>query len=88
MTPDLAVEILSCSNSRGDARKLDEYFRAGVRLVWIVDLRRREVRVHRSSTDVQLLTAGDVLDGDDVLPGFQLALAQWFEQAERTGPLD
>lgn len=87
IAPDLAVEILSRSNTKREMeRKLAEYFAAGVRLAWIVDPRRREVRVHTSPADPVVLTAADVLDGGDVLPGFQLPLAEWFAQAERDGP--
>jgi Uma2 family endonuclease len=88
VAPDLAVEILSRSNTKREMeRKLGEYFAAGVRLAWIVDPRRREVRVHTSPADPLVLTAADVLDGGDVLPGFRLPLAEWFEQAEREGPV-
>ncbi len=87
VAPDLAVEILSRSNTKREMeRKLGEYFAAGVRLAWVVDPRRREVRVFTSPTDPVVLTAADVLDGGDVLPGFRLPLAEWFEQAERDGP--
>jgi Uma2 family endonuclease len=89
VAPDLAVEILSKSNTRREmARKLDEYFRAGVRLVWYVDPKAREVRVHESPAAPVVLTAADVLEGGSVLPGFRLPLAEWFAQAERTGPAD
>lgn len=87
IVPELAVEILSQSNTKREiARKLGEYFAAGVRLAWIVDPKRREVRVHSSGTDFVTLTAADVLDGGDVLPGFRLPLAEFFDQAERKGP--
>jgi len=87
LAPDLAVEILSPSNTRNEmARKLDEYFRAGVRLVWYVDPKAREVRVYESPEAPAVLTAGHVLDGGAVLPGFRLPLADFFAQAERTGP--
>src|SRR5437588_457742 len=36
--PDLAVEVLSKSNTKAEiARKLREYFASGTRLAWIVD---------------------------------------------------
>ena len=36
LAPDLAVEVISKGNTKAEmARKLGEYFRAGVRLVWI-----------------------------------------------------
>jgi Uma2 family endonuclease len=87
VAPDLAVEIPSRSNTKREMeRKLVEYFAAGVRLAWIVDPKRREVRVHASPADPVVLTAAVVLDGGDVLPGFRLPLAEWFAQAERDGP--
>ena len=40
VAPDLAVEVLSAGNTPGEmARKRQEYFAAGVRLVWLVDPR-------------------------------------------------
>lgn len=87
VAPDLAVQILKKTNTPGEtARKLDEYFRAGVRLVWLVDPRKREVRVYDSPAAAVVLTADDTLDGGEVVPGFRLVLAEWFAQAERRGP--
>ncbi|APW59351.1 Uma2 family endonuclease [Paludisphaera borealis] len=87
VAPDLVVEILNTSNRRREMeRKLDEYFRAGVRLVWYVDPRRHTVRAYTARHDFTTLTIDDELDGGDVLPGFRLALADWFAQAEQTGP--
>ena len=38
LAPDLAVEVLSQSNTEAEmTRKRGEYFAAGVRLVWLVD---------------------------------------------------
>ena len=49
LVPDLAIEVLSTSNTIGEmARKRDKYFRAGVRLVWEIDPRARTVRVYTS----------------------------------------
>ena len=88
VAPDLVVEILSKSNRRKEMeRKLDEYFRAGVRLVWYVDPKARTVRVYTARSDFTTLKAEDDLDGGDVLPGFRLAIAEWFAEAERTGPI-
>ena len=87
VVPDLVVEVLSKSNTRREMeRKLDEYFEAGVRLVWYVDPKARTVRVYTGRRDVRTLTTADELDGGDVLPGFRLAIAEWFAKAEQTGP--
>ena len=83
LVPDLAVEVLSKSNTPKELkRKLEEYFAAGVRLVWIIDSRKKTVRVHTAIDRSTLLREGETLDGGDVLPGFQLPLARIFEPEE------
>lgn len=78
--PDLAVEVLSPSNSMADIdEKVREYLTSGGRLVWVVDPIRRSVTVYRSPDDIQLLKEGDVLDGGGVLPGFALSISRLFE---------
>lgn len=80
VAPDLAVEVLSKSNTKAEiALKLREYFAAGTRLAWIVDPRTKAVRVHTSPTaSTRLDVETGVLDGGDVLPGFRLALSALF----------
>jgi Uma2 family endonuclease len=79
--PDLAVEVISPSNTRQEMdRKLTDYFAGGARLVWYIDPNRREVVVYHSSTDQQVLEESDELDGDNVLPGFRLKLAEFFAE--------
>jgi Uma2 family endonuclease len=85
VVPDLVVEVLSKGNTpREMARKLDEYFRAGVNLVWYVDPRRRTVRVYTARDRSQLLHEDQVLDGGEVLPGFSLSIGEWFAEARRS----
>ncbi|MCA1596708.1 MAG: Uma2 family endonuclease, partial [Chloroflexi bacterium] len=84
LAPDLAVEVLSASNTRAEMeRKLQEYFAAGCRLVWYVEPRLRTVRIYTSPSESRVVTEGDVLDGGDVLPGFALSITEWFSRAER-----
>lgn len=79
--PDLAVEVRSPSDRPGDiAKKLELYRRAGVPLVWWVDPRQRTVEVHRHGQLVAKLHEGDELDGEDVLPGFRLPVAEIFSE--------
>ncbi len=81
LAPELAVEVLSKSNTQAEMRrKLEEYFGAGVRVVWMVDPRKQIVRVHTSVEQSVLLKVGQSLDGGDVLPGFTLALKELFEE--------
>jgi Uma2 family endonuclease len=77
--PDLAVEVLSPSNRWTEVRdKIDQYFAAGARMVWIVDPRSKSVTVHPSADRSLTLGPEQTLDGGDVLPGFRLDVAQLF----------
>jgi Uma2 family endonuclease len=87
LAPDLAVEVLSENNTEAEMRqKLAEYFQAGGKLVWIVDPEARTVRVYTSPRRSVLLTEEDTLDGRKVLPGFSLAIREWFALARRQAP--
>lgn len=77
--PDLCVEVVS-PNDHADyiMDKIDEYFRAGVRLVWVFYPRHQLALVYESLTAIRNLTAADTLDGGVVLPGFKLPLSELF----------
>jgi Uma2 family endonuclease len=80
--PDLAVEVLSPSNTRREMEiKLEEYAKAGVKLVWYVDPERKEVDVYPKGNPKRKKTLGvnDTLDGGDVLPGFAVKVVKLFE---------
>jgi Uma2 family endonuclease len=81
--PDLAVEVVSKGNTRQEmARKLTDYFSAGVRLVWYVYPAACEVQVYEAPDKCVMLTAQDTLDGGTVLPGFRLSLSTLFAQPQ------
>lgn len=78
--PDLAVEVLSPSDRAGTVlSKIGDWIDAGARLVWIVDPVRRLVRVYRADGSEVLLTAEDELDGEDVLPGLVISIAEMID---------
>ena len=77
--PDLAVEVLSPGNTKREmAEKVEAYFAAGARLVWIVNPKLKNVTVYRSLTDIATLTEKDMLEGGEVVPGFQIPVAEIF----------
>lgn len=79
LAPDLAVEVLSKSNSKREMdEKLDDYFASGVRLVWFVDPEKKTVRVYLSRHESRLLGETETLDGGDVLPGLTLPIREIF----------
>jgi Uma2 family endonuclease len=84
LAPDLAVEVLSRSNTPSEMRgKREEYFEAGVALVWMVDPEERRVTVYTSPEDSVAYGTSDVLDGGTVLPGFSLPLGDLFAELDR-----
>lgn len=78
--PDLAVEVLSPSDSLPDImRKVEQYLHAGTRLAWVIDPVKRTVAVCHRGAIPDVLRGEAVLDGEDVLPGFTLPLARLWE---------
>jgi Uma2 family endonuclease len=81
VAPELMVEVLSPEDRAMDVtQKLREYFEIGVRLVWLVDPKARVVSAYRSLPEIRELKEGDRLTGDDVLPGFDVPVAEVFEE--------
>jgi len=79
--PDLAVEVNSPSDTvREVEKKVMEWLEFGSRLVWVVSPKLHTVTVYRSLTDIVVLTEKDTLDGGDVIPGFQIAIADIFSE--------
>ncbi len=56
-----------------------------MRLVWVADPTQRTVTVYSSPTQFVVRTEADVLDGAPVLPGFMLAVGDWFAELDRHG---
>lgn len=84
VVPDLAIEVLSEGNTEPEmARKLDDYFSAGVRLVWFVEPRKKTVEVFTSRDSSTIFDENASLTGGDVLPGFSLPLKRIFEKPKK-----
>ncbi len=81
--PDLAIEVVSPSNSADEiAMKVNEYFLAGVREVWIVYSIVEQVYIYQSSTQIRVLTRGDFLESAAILRGFRFPVARLFIKKE------
>lgn len=73
--PDLAVEVFSPSDRWRDLwEKIHEYFALGVREVWVVEPRRREVHVMKPDDGPRILDDRQTLESPDVLGGFSCAV--------------
>ncbi|MBN2305050.1 MAG: Uma2 family endonuclease [Anaerolineae bacterium] len=74
-SPDLAVEVVSPTDTgRKLSIKISNYLAAGV-TVWVIYPEDREIVVHRPGEAARILTADDMLDGGDVLPGFEVTVS-------------
>jgi Uma2 family endonuclease len=77
--PDLAAEVISPSDRFDDVlTKVQEYLRAGTRLVWVFHPRTKTVMVYRANGEVQLLQGQAELCGEDVLSGFHCRVGELF----------
>ena len=76
--PDLAVEVISPTDRLTRvADKVEDWLEHGTRMVIVVNPRNRTVRVHTSDGMIELAEA-DTLDGGDVVPGWNMAVAGIF----------
>jgi Uma2 family endonuclease len=79
LAPDLAVEVISPNDTVLELEeKIDEYLRAGVRLVWVINPDLRTLTVSRPDHTGTTIRNGDEIDGELVLPGFRCRLADLF----------
>jgi Uma2 family endonuclease len=81
LAPDLAVAVASPDQYRPErARKAQLYLARGTRLVWVVWPNRRQADSWRPGMErpAATLGVGDVLDGEDVVPGFTYPVANLF----------
>ena len=77
--PDLVVEVLSPGDRVSEVEaKVAQWLEAGALLVWVLSPILRTITVYRSLTEIIVLTEKDTLDGGDVVPGFQIAIAEMF----------
>jgi Uma2 family endonuclease len=80
--PDLAIEILSTSSRWPEVEEiLADYFASGARMVWVVEPSDRRIIVRYPDRPPKALARDDVLQGEDVVPGFHLAASDLFGRA-------
>jgi Uma2 family endonuclease len=78
--PDLAIEIdLTSAKKPGGQQRVVDYIEAGVRLVWVIDPRSRTAVVYHADGSARLVREDEALEGEDVVPGFRLPLAELFD---------
>jgi len=95
--PDLAVEVLSPNDTTYELNvKLEDYRKAGVPLIWVIDPNSRVAMVHRGDGSVSHWSEDQEFPGDDVIPGFRCKLREILPPSEQsnetqpngTGPIE
>jgi Uma2 family endonuclease len=73
------VEVTSPNDTYAEVEdKVFDWLEAGCRMVIVANPRKRAVTMYRSLADMRVLGLGDVLGGADVIPGWQLPVAEIF----------
>lgn len=81
--PDLAVEVVSKNDTDFEIEeRVIQYQQSGVRLIWVIHPVSQTITVYRLTSGVkaQFLADSDELSGEDVIPGFKVAVQKLFEQ--------
>lgn len=77
--PDLAIEIISPSETADEiAHKVGQYLRAGA-MVWVLYPKDRTVHVFESARNARILEGDDLLEAPSLLPGFSVPVSKFFE---------
>jgi len=81
--PRLAVEVLSPNDkAKHVTRKIMDYLKNGVDLVWLIDPEARTVNVYSRDRAPFLVGQADELSGENVLPNFRCKVADFFYPPE------
>lgn len=79
LVPDLVVEIDSPGRRPAiEQRRIQDYLEAGVRLLWVIHTATRSATVYNGDGTVRLVREDGSLEGEDVLPGLHILLAELF----------
>jgi Uma2 family endonuclease len=83
IAPDLAVEVVSPNDLHTDlARKLQDYFSAGIPLVWVVEPELRLMTIYeQGGRSIRQVREGEELTAEELLPGFRVPVATLFPPA-------
>lgn len=80
IVPDVVIKVISPNDKVDELdQKIDAYLMDGVRLIWTLNPQRRKSTVYRPDAQPLHLSGKVLLDGGDVLPGFQISLSKLFE---------
>lgn len=75
IAPDFVLELRSRTDDLPTLReKMEEYIDSGVRLGWLINPQDQQVEIYRLDKEVEVRSLPTELSGEEVLPGFVMAL--------------
>lgn len=81
VSPELVIEVRSPSDLWTDVfAKMEDYQQIGVPVVIILDPTTETASIHRRGADQQIIEKNQTLTLPDVLPGFEVPVARFFEE--------
>ena len=85
--PDLAVEVISPNDLAKELdEKLEDYLRAGVKLIWVINPETRTLQVYHPDGTSRRLHEADEVSGENVIPGFACSVATFFPAVPEVHP--
>jgi Uma2 family endonuclease len=80
IVPEFAIEVISGNDILNKVEeKLTEYFKYGVRVVWLILPESESVHVYTSRRDVKICFGDDVCSASPVLDEFEITVNQIFQ---------
>ena len=77
--PEIAIEVVSSESAAELETRIEQYFDAGSHYVWVAYPEQRVVRVYDRAGASRLLHEDLFLECPDLLPGFRVPVAEFFE---------
>ena len=77
--PAFTIEVLSDSESQNDVlEKVQDYFDAGVELVWYIAPKQQKIYAYISPDDIRVFKGQDLCSAAPVVPDFQFVIEDLF----------
>jgi Uma2 family endonuclease len=78
--PVFTIEVLSDSESQNDVlEKVQDYFDAGVQLVWYIAPKQQKIYAYTSPDDIKVYKGQDVCSAAPLVPDFQFVIQDLFQ---------
>jgi Uma2 family endonuclease len=81
--PEFVIEVVSKNDNFNDlGDKIDEYFNAGVEIVWVIAPHLSQVQIHRKSSEdnIQRCSGDQICSAEPVVEGFKIKAADIFKR--------